>query len=133
MKLKNSGSSQSPPRLAYKIKEAAEALGVAPITVRRLIKRELIRSIKALRHRLIAAEELTRLLGQQETPASFGSLSLSSDSRNVRKNAGAKLSKRREAILKEIEPFRAKVAAFNAERAARRNDASTTNNQTSDD
>jgi excisionase family DNA binding protein len=133
MKLKTNGSSQSPPRLAYKIKEAAEALGVAPITVRRLINRKLIRSTKALRHTLIPAEELTRFLGQQETQSSLGSPIPSMDSRNARKNAGPKVSMKRVASLKEIAPFRERVAAFNAEKAAGCSHSDKTKDQTNDD
>jgi hypothetical protein len=53
---------------ALKIKAAAQYLGgVAPITVRRLIKRRLLRPNRALRHILIPVAELDRFLagGQQ--------------------------------------------------------------------
>ena len=50
-------------RGALKIREAAQYLGgVSPTTVRRLIKRGLIRPILALRHILIPVEELDRFL-----------------------------------------------------------------------
>ena len=48
---------------ALKIKDAAQYLGgVAPITVRRLIKRGLLRPNRALRHILIPVAELDRFL-----------------------------------------------------------------------
>jgi len=48
---------------AVKIKRAAEYLGgVSQITVRRLIKRGLIKPIRALRHILISVEELDRFI-----------------------------------------------------------------------
>lgn len=48
---------------ALKIKEAAQYLGgLAPITVRRLIKRGLIQPNRALRHILIPVSELDRFL-----------------------------------------------------------------------
>jgi hypothetical protein len=53
---------------ALKIKDAGRYLGgVAPITVRRLIKRGLIKPNRALRHILIPVAELDRFLagGQQ--------------------------------------------------------------------
>ncbi len=58
----------SAPVGALKIKGAAEYLGgVAPITVRRLIKRGLLKPNRALRHILIPIPELDRFLagGQQ--------------------------------------------------------------------
>jgi len=51
------------PRGALKIREAAEYLGgVSQITVRRLIKRGLIKPNRALRHILIPISELHRFL-----------------------------------------------------------------------
>jgi Helix-turn-helix domain len=53
---------------ALKIKAAGQYLGgVAPITIRRLIKRGLIKPNRALRHILIPVAELDRFLagGQQ--------------------------------------------------------------------
>jgi excisionase family DNA binding protein len=52
---------------ALKIKDAAKYLGVSPISVRRLIKRGLIKPNRALRHILIPVGELERFLagGQQ--------------------------------------------------------------------
>jgi hypothetical protein len=53
---------------ALKIKAAAEYLGgVSTITVRRLIKRELIKPNRALRHILIPIAELERFLAGQGT------------------------------------------------------------------
>ena len=50
------------PKGALKVRHAAEYLSVAPITVRRLIKRGLIQPNRALRHILIPVEELDRFL-----------------------------------------------------------------------
>jgi len=50
------------PRRAYKINEAAQAIGVAPITIRRAIERGLIKPNRAFRHVLITVEELDRFL-----------------------------------------------------------------------
>jgi excisionase family DNA binding protein len=55
----------SAPRGALKIKEAAEYLGgLSPISVRRLIKRGLIKPNRALRHVLIPIGELDRFLAE---------------------------------------------------------------------
>jgi hypothetical protein len=52
------------PIRALKIKDAAHYLGgVAPVTVRRLIKRGLLKPNRALRHVLIPISELDRFLG----------------------------------------------------------------------
>ena len=51
-----------PKRRAFKIAEAASALGVKPVTIRRLIARGLIRECRVLRHILIPVEEIDRLL-----------------------------------------------------------------------
>ncbi len=49
-------------RKAYKLSEAADLLGVSQVTVRRMIKRGLLKPCRALRHVLISAEELNRFL-----------------------------------------------------------------------
>jgi hypothetical protein len=55
------------PRGALKIKEAAEYLGgLSPISVRRLIKRGLLKPNRALRHILIPIGELDRFLAGRE-------------------------------------------------------------------
>jgi excisionase family DNA binding protein len=52
---------------ALKIKDAAQYLGgVSTITVRRLIKRGLIKPNRALRHILIPVAELDRFLAGEE-------------------------------------------------------------------
>lgn len=52
---------------ALKIKDAAEYLGgVSTITVRRLIKRGLIKPNRALRHLLIPIAELERFVAGQQ-------------------------------------------------------------------
>jgi excisionase family DNA binding protein len=50
------------PRLAYTMAETAKILGVSYITVHRLLKRGLLRSSQALRHKLIPATEIDRFL-----------------------------------------------------------------------
>lgn len=50
---------------ALKIKDAAQYLGgISHITVRRLIKRGLLKPNRALRHILISVEELDRFLAE---------------------------------------------------------------------
>lgn len=55
-------ASQTLPRLAYTMEETAEILGVSYITVHRLLKRGLLRSSTALRHKLIPMTEIQRFL-----------------------------------------------------------------------
>jgi excisionase family DNA binding protein len=52
---------------ALKLRQAAVYLGVSPVSIRRLVKRGLIRPNRALRHILISVAELDRFLagGQQ--------------------------------------------------------------------
>jgi excisionase family DNA binding protein len=50
------------PKLAYSMREAAQVLGVSYQTVYRLLKRGLIKSSSALRHKLIPVSELERFL-----------------------------------------------------------------------
>lgn len=50
------------PRLAYRIKEAADELGISETSVRRLIKRGEIRANRKLRHILIPPTELERFM-----------------------------------------------------------------------
>ena len=58
--------SNTAPLGALKIKDAAEYLGgVSTITVRRLIKRGLIKPNRALRHLLIPIAELDRFVAGQ--------------------------------------------------------------------
>jgi excisionase family DNA binding protein len=49
-------------RLAYSVHEAAQMLGVSDKTVRRLIRRKLLRASRALRHLLIPKKEIERFL-----------------------------------------------------------------------
>jgi len=51
-------------RLAYTMQETADILGVSYITVHRLIKRGLLKSSSALRHKLIPKSEIERFLKQ---------------------------------------------------------------------
>ena len=67
MAIQDDDTDRCVPRLqargAYKLKEACEYLGgISPISVRRLIARGLIRRHPALRHIVIAKEELDRFL-----------------------------------------------------------------------
>jgi hypothetical protein len=50
------------PRLAYSMRETAQLLGVSYITIHRLLKRGLLRSSGALRHKVIPAAEIHRFL-----------------------------------------------------------------------
>jgi excisionase family DNA binding protein len=47
---------------ALKLRQAAEYLGVSPVSIRRLIKRGLIKPNRALRHILIPISELDRFV-----------------------------------------------------------------------
>jgi helix-turn-helix protein len=49
-------------RKAFSVRETAIALGISPISVRRLIQRGLLRPNRALRHLLIPASEIDRFL-----------------------------------------------------------------------
>lgn len=55
-------ASRTLPRLAYTMEETAEMLGVSYITVHRLLKRGLLRSSRAIRHKVIPASEIERFL-----------------------------------------------------------------------
>jgi excisionase family DNA binding protein len=61
---KTDNSEQTPglPRLAFNIWEAAEILGVSPVTVRRWIKGGLLKCSWASRHKLIPLAEIERFL-----------------------------------------------------------------------
>jgi len=57
----------SAPKGALKIKDAAQYLGgVSTVTIRRLIKRGLIKPNRALRHVLIPIPELDRFLAGEQ-------------------------------------------------------------------
>jgi len=58
----NSDNASQLPRLAYTMEETAKILGVSYITVHRLIKRGLLRSSSALRHKVIPFTEIQRFL-----------------------------------------------------------------------
>jgi excisionase family DNA binding protein len=51
-------------RLAFSVRETAEMLGISEKTVRRLIRRGLLRPSRALRHLLIPKKEIERFLEQ---------------------------------------------------------------------
>ncbi|MGH7993395.1 MAG: helix-turn-helix domain-containing protein [Limisphaerales bacterium] len=59
---KNTPKKPGLPRLAYTVRETGEILGVSYITVHRLLKRGLLHSSSALRHKLIPASEIERFL-----------------------------------------------------------------------
>jgi excisionase family DNA binding protein len=59
---KNTPKKSGLPRQAYTMQETAEILGISYMTVQRLIKRGLLRSSSALRHKLIPASEIERFL-----------------------------------------------------------------------
>lgn len=64
----NSNTQQRPPttlegRLTVRIPEAAEALGVSQTTVRRMIRRNLITTLRILRIHLIPVDQLRALIG----------------------------------------------------------------------
>jgi excisionase family DNA binding protein len=59
---KSDNANQPLPRLAYTMEETAKILGVSYITVHRLLKRGLLRSSSALRHKLIPGSEIERFL-----------------------------------------------------------------------
>ncbi len=50
------------PKMAYTMQETADVLGVSYITVHRLLKRGLLRSSSALRHKIIPISEIERFL-----------------------------------------------------------------------
>lgn len=52
----------NPAKLAFKIKEAADLIGVSVVSLRRAIDRGLIRPSRAFRHIIISADELQRFL-----------------------------------------------------------------------
>lgn len=50
------------PRISYKIAEAAEIVGVSPITIRRAIARGFLKPCRKFRHPLIPAEQLEKMV-----------------------------------------------------------------------
>lgn len=51
-----------PPRLAYRLPEAANLIGLSPRTIRRLVKRGLLRPSRASQRFIFSHKELTRFL-----------------------------------------------------------------------
>jgi excisionase family DNA binding protein len=51
-----------PQQRAFKLKDAATILGIAPSTIRRLIQRGMLKPCMAVRHVLIPGSEIDRLL-----------------------------------------------------------------------
>ncbi len=60
-------ANESLPRLCVSVKEAAEMLNVAPISVYRLLQRGLLKSSTALRHKLIPVSEIHKFLTNTTT------------------------------------------------------------------
>jgi len=55
-------------RIAYKIGEAATSIGVDPVTIRRMIKRGLLKPYRGLRTPLIPVCQLKNLIEKGEEP-----------------------------------------------------------------
>ena len=55
-------------RIAYKIGEAANSIGVDPVTIRRMIKRGLLKPYRGLRTPLIPVSQLKDLIEKGEEP-----------------------------------------------------------------
>ena len=62
LELKAGPSGEGSARLAYSMQETADLLGVSYITVHRLLKRGLLKSSQALRHKIIPRAEIERFL-----------------------------------------------------------------------
>ena len=57
-----SDSANQLPRLAFTMSETADMLGLSYISIHRLVKRGLLQSSAALRHKLISKTEIERFL-----------------------------------------------------------------------
>lgn len=55
-------------RIAYRLDEAAKLLGISTISIRRAIKRGLIRPSRAFRTPLISRAELERFIAESSLP-----------------------------------------------------------------
>ena len=55
-------SSTRPEKLALNLKEASHALSLSPVTVKRLVRRGLLKPCKAVRHLIFSRRELERFL-----------------------------------------------------------------------
>lgn len=55
-------SGQSIPRLALSLKETAEAINISPISVRRLVRRGLLKPSRGLRSMRFSLDEIKRYL-----------------------------------------------------------------------
>ena len=62
MKAKDSQENSAMEKKGYKRREAADYLGIAPITVDRLAERGLLHPSRALRHPIYSKDELDRFL-----------------------------------------------------------------------
>jgi excisionase family DNA binding protein len=50
------------PRLAFSTQETAQVLGLSLTTIRRLIRKGRLRTVRGIRHRMIPRSEIDRLL-----------------------------------------------------------------------
>ena len=60
--LEHNGKSEPGKRLAYSVNETSDLLGVAPITVYRLLSRGKLKAVRDLRTPLIPVSEIERFL-----------------------------------------------------------------------
>ena len=60
--------SNSVDRIALKIKESADAIGVDPVTIRRMIKRGLLKPYRGLRTPLIPVSQIRALIENGDEP-----------------------------------------------------------------
>jgi excisionase family DNA binding protein len=58
------GSKPRVPKLALTLRETAQALGLSPITIRRLNRRGLLRNVKCVRHLRFPVKEVERFLAE---------------------------------------------------------------------
>ena len=58
----NKSETPALPQLAFSMNEAAQVLGISYISVHRLLKRGLLKSSTALRHKIIPRTEIERFL-----------------------------------------------------------------------
>lgn len=66
--MSNPPATPSSHRIAYRLDEAAKLLGLSTISIRRAIKRGMIRPSRAFRTPLISKEELERFIAESSLP-----------------------------------------------------------------
>jgi len=62
------GQKKNIERIALKVNESAESLGVDPVTIRRMIKRGLLKPYRGLRTPLIPVSQIKALIERGEEP-----------------------------------------------------------------